>query len=71
MLRAGDASSYARTLLLLSERGGRLTRRGAGAARPEVETRRPRGRTARPRRTSMTRVSRLRFTGLAAGLLAI
>jgi beta-lactamase regulating signal transducer with metallopeptidase domain len=70
VLRAGDASDYARTLLMLSEGGGRLPIAAPGLIDPNWKLEDRVAGLLDPRRTPMTRVHPLTFACLAAGLLA-
>jgi beta-lactamase regulating signal transducer with metallopeptidase domain len=71
VLRAGDASDYARTLLMLSEDGGRLPIAAPGLIDPNWKLEDRVAGLFDPRRTPMTRVHPLTFACLAAGLLAV
>jgi beta-lactamase regulating signal transducer with metallopeptidase domain len=70
VLRAGDASDYARTLLMLSEDGGRLPTAAAGLIDPNWKLEDRVAGLLDPRRSPMTRVHPLTFACLAATLLA-
>jgi beta-lactamase regulating signal transducer with metallopeptidase domain len=70
VLRAGDAPTYARTLLMLCEKGGRVPLAAPGLIDPNWKLEDRVARLLDPRRSPMTRVHPLTFTCLAAGLLA-
>jgi beta-lactamase regulating signal transducer with metallopeptidase domain len=70
VLRAGDAPTYARTLLMLSEHGGRHAIAAPGLIDPNWKLEDRVAGLLDPRRTPMTRVNPLTFACLAAALLA-
>jgi beta-lactamase regulating signal transducer with metallopeptidase domain len=70
VLRAGDAPAYARTLLILSENGGRALLAAPGLIDPNWKLEDRVAGLLDPRRIPMTRVHPMTFICLAATLLA-